>query len=144
MRRRRIEGPAGAAREKLVRARQLRAEATRAEAMLWDALRRRAIGVKVRRQHVLLGWILDFYIPAARLAIEVDGPSHDACAEDDLARDTAFAAVGVETMRIASVEVETALEEVLGRIAGRVALSPDPSPAAKLQERGGEPRGRGE
>ena len=143
MRRRRCEGPAGAATIKLQRARQLRAEATRAEAMLWNALRRNALGVKTRRQHVLLGWILDFYIPAARLAIELDGPTHEARTDDDRVRDEARASVGIAPLRIESDRVESSLTEVLREIVTRVtpsseevALSPVPSPAAALQERG--------
>lgn len=62
-------------------ARKMRSGATRAEQVLWsmfaDGRRRRVLGHRVRRQHVVAGFIPDFYIPAARLAIEVDGSIHE-------------------------------------------------------------------
>ena len=58
-------------------ARVLRAEATDAERALWTILRdRRLGGVKFRRQHSVGPYILDFFCPALRLAIEADGGQH--------------------------------------------------------------------
>jgi very-short-patch-repair endonuclease len=36
----------------------------------------RKIGVRVRRQHVLAPYIVDFYVASSRLVIEVDGEYH--------------------------------------------------------------------
>jgi len=59
------------------RARYLRKNATPAEQKLWRHLRNREIaGYKFRRQHPVGPYVLDFYCPAARLAIEVDGSGH--------------------------------------------------------------------
>jgi very-short-patch-repair endonuclease len=72
------------------RARELRAEKTRAEAHLWAALRNRALGGwKWRRQVPRGPFILDFFCPEARLVVEVDGGQHAEAAEYD-ARRTAF------------------------------------------------------
>ena len=50
-------------------ARQLRRDATPAERHAWTLLRnRRLLGLKFRRQHVLRGFIVDFY--CAELDIE--------------------------------------------------------------------------
>ncbi len=59
-------------------AHDLRARATKAEIRLWKELRaRRFLGYKFRRQHPLaIGYILDFYSPYLKLAIEVDGGYH--------------------------------------------------------------------
>src|SRR5687768_4921947 len=48
-----------------------------AEQLLWARLRQGQLGVWFRRQVVLLGsCIVDFYAPARRLAVEVDGGYH--------------------------------------------------------------------
>ena len=63
--------------ESLAQARRLRREQTDAEASLWRLLRdRRLAGFKFRRQHPLAGYVLDFYCPELRLAVELDGGQH--------------------------------------------------------------------
>lgn len=60
----------------VLRARALRREMTLPEGMLWQMLRQRPDGLKFRRQHPIGRYVVDFYCPAARLVIEVDGESH--------------------------------------------------------------------
>ena len=61
----------------LVRRRQLRRDGTDPEATLWSWLRaKRFAGFKFRRQYACGPYILDFYCPARRLAIELDGGQH--------------------------------------------------------------------
>lgn len=56
----------------------LRNKSPRAERILWKRLRRRQIeGFKFRRQYGVERYVLDFYCPSLKLAIEVDAPSHD-------------------------------------------------------------------
>ena len=60
------------------RARELRRTMSLPEVVLWQALRKRRLaGLRVRRQHPMGPYILDFYYPSARLALEVDGQAHD-------------------------------------------------------------------
>jgi very-short-patch-repair endonuclease len=60
------------------RAKRMRSEPTSAEAQLWAILRsRRYAAVKFRRQHAIGPYVVDFACVAARLVIEVDGPSHN-------------------------------------------------------------------
>jgi very-short-patch-repair endonuclease len=60
------------------RARGLRRAMSLPEVVLWQALRKRRLaGLRVRRQHPMGSYILDFYYPSARLALEVDGLAHD-------------------------------------------------------------------
>lgn len=61
---------------KFLWAKQKRRNPTPAEAALWQAIRRKTLGVRVRRQSVIVGFIVDFYIPAAKLIVEVDGSYH--------------------------------------------------------------------
>ena len=58
-------------------ARRLRKELTRTERKVWYWLRdRRFADVKFRRQDPIGPFVLDFYSPALRLAIEIDGSAH--------------------------------------------------------------------
>ena len=60
-------------------ARQLRRAAPPAERYSWSLLRNRGVlGLKFRRQHVLHGFIVDFYCDAERLVVELEGDAHDA------------------------------------------------------------------
>ena len=56
-------------------ARRLRRELSLPEKLLWVRIRRGEL--HFRRQHPLGEYILDFYCPAAKLAIEVDGAAHE-------------------------------------------------------------------
>ena len=61
----------------LRRARSLRANQTDSEARLWGELRGRKLhGWKWRRQAPIGPFIVDFFCPAARLVVELDGSHH--------------------------------------------------------------------
>jgi len=48
------------------------------EGILWQYIKQSKLaGRKFRRQHSIGRYILDFYCPAERLAIELDGPIHN-------------------------------------------------------------------
>jgi very-short-patch-repair endonuclease len=57
---------------------ELRANLTPAEAALWKMIQgSRLEGRKFRRQHSVGLYILDFYCPAEKLAVELDGQVHN-------------------------------------------------------------------
>jgi very-short-patch-repair endonuclease len=57
--------------------RELRSHLTPAEARLWTLLKNsRLDGRKFRRQHSVGGYVLDFYCPSEKLAVELDGYRH--------------------------------------------------------------------
>jgi len=87
-------------------AKRLRREMSPAEVFLWQHLRSQDV-VKIRRDHPFGPYALDFYCAKAKLAIEVDGISHDMGdrPQRDTARDIYVAENGVETVRVAAVEV---------------------------------------
>ena len=96
-------------------ARRLRAKATSAERLLWQQLRRRGIcNARFRRQHAIGGIVIDFYCFEVRLAVEVDGPGHNANA--DTRRDERLARRGITVLRVGNEEVLWAMEEVLEEI----------------------------
>jgi very-short-patch-repair endonuclease len=99
------------------RARVLRREMTPAEKALWASLRGDALdGLSFRRQHPIRGFILDFYCPARKLAVEVDGAVHDAQAEHDAERTAALALLGIRVLRFRNDEVLSTITEVVERI----------------------------
>ena len=57
---------------------ELRNNPTKAESMLWKALRKKQLeGRKFRRQHSLGNYIVDFFCPQEKLIIELDGHVHN-------------------------------------------------------------------
>lgn len=87
------------------RARRLRARMTLPEQLLWDAVRAGRAGLKIRRQHPLGPYILDFYCDAAKLAVEIDGEAHRDRQAADVRRDAWLKSQGVRTLRIVATEV---------------------------------------
>ena len=60
------------------RRRELRQNQTLAEKVVWLHLRnRKLLGIKFRRQYSVDNYIIDFYSPELKLAIELDGNVHD-------------------------------------------------------------------
>lgn len=109
------------------RAREMRLNPTPAEAQLWQALRRRRLdGFKFRQQAPFGQYIVDFYCPAARLVVEVDGAQHLDQAEYDEARTLWLENKGLRVIRFRNEDVLLRLEWVLSEI--EKALSPGPSP----------------
>ena len=86
-------------------ARRLRRELSLPEKLLWARLKGAA--VRFRRQHPIGHYVLDFYCPAAKLAIEVDGAAHDMGdrpRRDDV-RIAWLKSQGMAVMRIAAKDV---------------------------------------
>ena len=98
----------------------LRREETPAEKKIWAVLRGRNLqGLRFRRQHVLLGFIVDFYCHEKRLIIELDGAPHldEAQREKDRRRDSRLEFKGYKVLRIMNEEalrdIEAFREKIL-------------------------------
>jgi very-short-patch-repair endonuclease len=88
------------------------------EIVLRQALRKGQLaGLRFRRQHPIGPYILDFYCPSARLAVEVDGLAHDSAARvrHDDNRQAWLAQRGITVLRIGAGDVlqDEGLEAVL-------------------------------
>ena len=98
-------------------AREMRRQPTEAEDILWSYLRDRQLaGFKFRRQHAVDRFILDFYCPASRLAVEVDGPIHERTALEDAERDGMLTCYGIRVLRVRNEEVFGDIQAVLVNI----------------------------
>ena len=101
------------------RARLLRKKATQPERILWRHLRNRNFaGYKFRRQHPFEDYVLDFYCPSAKLAIELDGGGHNYRAGQirDRRRSEFLARHGVIVLRFWNHQVRRELDSVLRAI----------------------------
>lgn len=99
---------------KLEKAHKMRSEPTKSEHLMWQALRgNRFHGLHFRRQHVVLGYIVDLYCSDLKLVIEIDGTAHDSQVAEDLKRQKDLEQNGLRVFRVASGEVEGDLNGVL-------------------------------
>lgn len=107
---------------------ELRNNLTSAEAKFWKAVRNKNLeGRKFRRQHSVGAYILDFYCPAEKLAIELDGEVHfnDAAREYDYERKLYLRNCGIRVLRFENELVFKDLEWVLGVIKNNFGWSKD-------------------
>lgn len=115
---------------------------TEAEALLWESLRGKQLGVRFRRQHPVYDYIPDFVCLSLNLIIEVDGDYHLAEEQQlsDRERDTYLQHFGFHIIRFSNEEVLQNLDKVLNKI--KTAMnklssenqSANITPAAKIQE----------
>ena len=81
--------------------------------------RNRALaGFKFRRQHPFCPYIVDFYCADARLAVEVDGDTHDSVEEvrRDAVRTEELRRRGVRVLRFSNLDVVRDIDLVLAAI----------------------------
>jgi very-short-patch-repair endonuclease len=100
-------------------ARRLRRVLSVPEARLWSRLRQRRARMPIfRRQHPFGPYVLDFYCAKARLAIEIDGISHDMGdrPQRDIRRDAWLEERGLTVIRIAAGDLRGSMDEAADAI----------------------------
>jgi very-short-patch-repair endonuclease len=100
----------------IARARELRRNATDAEALIWRHLRSRQLAdAKFRRQYAYGPYILDFYSAKHHFVIELDGGQHytDEGVERDEQRTLFLEANGLRVLRFSDRDVLKEAESVL-------------------------------
>ena len=115
----------------MTRARYLRKSATDCERILWRHLRNRQFAAyKFRRQHPLDPYVLDFYCPALKLAIELDGSGHDSRVREkrDQTREKFLSEEGIVVIRFWNHQVREELDSVLDAIWLALENRGNPSP----------------
>ena len=94
------------------------------ERHLWyDFLKNLPIAVK--RQHPIEGYIVDFYIPQAKLVIEIDGSQYDnpENIRADSERDEALSCWGIEVIRFSNRRINKAFYSVTCAILEKLGLT---------------------
>ena len=86
-------------------ARRMRRQLSLPEQMLWRLLRLLRGELRVRRQHPIGPYVADFYCPAAKLVVEIDGASHDYRQTEDIRRDEFMKSLGLRVLRVTAAEV---------------------------------------
>jgi very-short-patch-repair endonuclease len=99
-------------------ARENRKNATLAESMMWELLRKNRLGIRFLRQHIIGDYIVDFVSRESRLIIEVDGGYHSEPRqqEDDKLREQDLERWGYHVIRFTNEEVINIPENVTGQI----------------------------
>lgn len=101
--------------------RQLRAEMTRAEWLLWSKLRaKQFLGLKFRRQHGIGPFVVDFFCPEKKLIIEVDGSVHDEINQiaHDQAREEYLRGLSLDVVRYQNSDILNDIDVVLTHLGG--------------------------
>ncbi|WP_322963099.1 endonuclease domain-containing protein [Sphingomonas fuzhouensis] len=125
------------------KARGLRRDMTLPEVVLWRVLRERPDNLRFRRQHPAGAYVLDFYCPVARVAVEVDGEVHERGDQPErgVRRDAFLAGHGVAVLRIPARDVlrdlDTVIRYIMTQARDRLPLhrpADGPPPQAQLGE----------
>jgi very-short-patch-repair endonuclease len=102
---------------------ELRNNPTDAEKRLWYYLKGKQLsGYKFRRQYGVDHFILDFYCPALKLGIEVDGSVHDQqeIVAYDKERQMYIESFGITILRIKNEQVLNEIDDVLNWIENKI------------------------
>jgi very-short-patch-repair endonuclease len=110
-------------------ARNLRKNMTDAERRLWSKIRRKQLKeFQFYRQKNIGDYIVDFYCPAAKLIIEIDGGQHysEENIVKDEARDSFLNDLGFRVFRFSNSDVFNNIEGVVTKIYNHLKKSPLP------------------
>ena len=110
----------------------LRSNSTLGEILLWLEIKNRALGYLFNRQVPLDNYIVDFFCKNLKLAIEIDGSSHDHKYDADLARTNNLENYGITIIRFDEKEVRKNMDNVL-RVIGREIKKIEEHPPDPLQ-----------
>jgi very-short-patch-repair endonuclease len=122
---------------------RLRNHSTSAEATLWNHLKSSQLGKKIRRQHSVGNYILDFYCATLKVAIELDGAHHftEEGRRYDEKRTTYLEGLSIKVIRFENRRVFEDLEKVLREIKQVLEQADHPDP--RLKPGSVPPRGGG-
>lgn len=102
-----------------------------AEQILWSYLRCKQLeGCKFRRQYGVGKYVVDFYCPKLKLAIEVDGDSHfyPGAQEYDQKRQKYIESFGIRFLRCTNTDVYENIDGVLEEILRFIETTSCPPP----------------
>ena len=99
-------------------ARENRKNATLAEQVLWEHIRKKALGVQFVRQHIISDFIADFAAPDIGLIIEVDGGYHteQKQVEDDGKRTEELGSLGYDVIRFTNEDILFDIDNVIEQL----------------------------
>ncbi len=107
----------------LGRRKLLRKNMTKSEIALWSKLKNKQLqSLKFRRQHSVGPYIMDFYCPKLRLAIEIDGGQHNTKAglSYDQKRSNYLNSLNIKVIRYWNNDVYINIEGVIADIINKI------------------------
>lgn len=100
--------------DRIRQSKELRKTLTKAETVLWKALRRSQLnGLRIRRQHPIGPFIVDFYCFKRKFVIEVDGEEHYGRPDYDQKRTEFLESKGLRVIRYQNKEVLNSVDGVI-------------------------------
>lgn len=105
----------------------LRNNMTKAEILLWLKLKGKQLnGLKFRRQYGIDSYVVDFYCPELKLAIEIDGAVHSYNSQIsfDKQRQKDIESLGIKFLRFTNQDITKNINGVLNSIIVTSPLSP--------------------
>ena len=108
------------------RRKQLRNRTTHSEKLLWEKLRKKQLGCWFKRQVSISNYVVDFYCPQKRLAIELDGSIHKTPSQKkyDQYRTRYLRAFNITEIRFWNSEVGINIKNVIKTISLHLFRSP--------------------
>jgi leucyl-tRNA synthetase len=102
--------------------RRLRNNMTKAETLLWLEIKNKKLGERFLRQYSIHKFVVDFYCPALKLVIEVDGVTHNTDDEInyDRQREEVISRLGISFLRFTNPEIYEDLHNVLEKIQSKI------------------------
>lgn len=114
---------------------------TPSEVILCSHLKNSQLGdLKFRRQESIASYVVDFYCPAKKLAVEIDGDVHgfDPRIRKDLKRQNEIEGLGIKVIRFTNSDVKEDLEAVLNAILRGAGEDVEEPPLRLRQSLGGQ------
>ena len=97
--------------------RELRKKGTLSEVLLWNVLKGKKIkGYQFMRQKPIGDYIVDFFCSKLKLAIEIDGISHNDNSESDQIRQQNLESLGLSVLRFYEWDVKENIHTVVQAI----------------------------
>ena len=101
-------------------ARDLRNNSTLSEVLLWRQIKGRKLEYEFHRQVPIDQFIVDFYCHELKLAIEIDGDSHNDKYDYDMNRQMELQYLGVKFIRFFDVDVKQNMAGVLSALENKI------------------------
>ena len=99
------------------------------ERLVWHYLKNKKLGYRFRRQFGIDRYVVDFYCPKLRLAIEIDGPTHEL--DKDKHRQANIESLGIKVVRFTNDQVVSNISIVVEEIGKK--LLPDKTPFRRVR-----------
>ncbi|MEP1032811.1 DUF559 domain-containing protein [Ekhidna sp.] len=98
------------------KARELRKDSTLSEVLLCQELRKKQLGFQFHRQVPILEYIVDFYCHEKKMAIEINGNSHEWKVAYDKKRISTLESAGVTVLVFDDLDVRNNIKWVLNDV----------------------------